>query len=202
MALWRFELNEDEDLVIDQKPHWSMLMVPVVQVVLILAVTVLGIIYLSFLPSWTLLFPLALCAVLSGRLAFRTAKYKASRLIVSNERLIYVSGVLGRRAQEIPIPQISNLSFNQKLSNRILGYGSVEVDHSGEHGKAIFQYVRRPERIVRLVTSQISRRSSVRGVTKAYSPIDELTKLAHLMQAGSITQDEYESAKSRLLDQI
>ena len=202
MALWRFELNEDEDLVIDQKPHWSMLMTPIVEVAVVVAGAVLGIIYVSFLPSWTILFPLALLVFLLGRFGLRFAKYKTSRLIVSNERLIFVSGVLGRRSQEIPISQISNLSFSQKLSSRILGCGLLEVDHSGEHGKAAFQYVRRPERIVRLVTSQISRRSSIQGVSKAYSPLDELTKLAHLMQAGSITQDEYDLAKSRLLDQM
>ena len=202
MALWQFELNEDEDLVIAQKPHWIMLMKPIVEVAVIVAGAVLGIIFVSFLPSWTILFPLALVVFLLGRFGRRFAKYKASRLIVSNERLIYVSGVLGRRSQEIPISQISNLSFNQKLSSRILGYGLLEVDHSGEHGKTTFQYVRRPERIVRLVTSQISRRSSIQGVSKAYSPLDELTKLAHLMQSGSITQAEYDVAKSRLLDQI
>ncbi len=202
MALWQFELNEDEDLVIDQKPHWSMLMAPIVEVAVVVAGSVLAIIYVSFLPSWTILFPLALLVFLLGRFGFRFAKYKASRLIVSNERLIFVSGVLGRRSQEIPISQISNLSFNQKLSSRILGYGLLEVDHSGEHGKTTLQYVRRPGRIVRLVTAQISRRSSIQGVSKAYSPLDELTKLAHLMQSGSITQAEYDVAKSRLLDQI
>jgi len=162
----------------------------------------LAIVTLSSLPSWTLFFPLALLLVLLGRLGLRIAKYKASHLIITTERLVYIDGTLGRRVTEIPIGQISNLSYSQKILDRVLGFGALEVDHSGEDGGDVFKYVGRPDRIVKLISSQISRYSSARGAGKAFSPIDELSKLAELRQAGSITQDEYEMAKSRLLNQI
>lgn len=202
MAFWHFDLNEDEDLVLDLKPHWSVLLVPIFQLLLLTVLTALGIVILSFLPSWTLFFPLAVLVVLICRLGLRIVKYRASHLIITTERLIYINGAIGRRVREIPIGQISNLSYSQKMLDRILGFGALEVDHSGENGKDIFNYVRRPDRIVRLTSSQISRHSPARGIGNSFSPIDELSKLAGLRQAGSITQDEYEMAKSRLLNQI
>lgn len=202
MALWRFDLNEDEDLVIDQKPHWIMLMVPTFQLLLLVSLTILGVIFLSFLPSWVVLFPLAVFVFLAGRFGIRLGRYKASHLIVTSERLIYSSGFLGRRVREIPIAQISNLSYSQRLGERVLQFGSLRVDHSGENVRDVFNFVRRPERIVRLVSSQISRRSLGPGQTRPHSPLDELSKLATLRRDGSITEDEYEAAKSRLLNQI
>lgn len=202
MAFWHFDLNEDEDLVVDQKPHWSVLLVPVFQLLLLTVLTVSGVAILSFLPSWTLWLPLAVLVILTCRLGLRIVKYKASHLIITTERLIHINGAIGRRVREIPIGQISNLSYSQRMLDRMLGFGALEVDHSGENGKDIFNYVRRPDRIVRLTSSQISRHSQVRGIGNSLSPIDELSKLAELRQAGSITQDEYDMAKSRLLNQI
>ncbi len=202
MAFWHFDLNEDEDLVVDQKPHWSVLLAPVFQLLLLTVLTVSGIVILSFLPSWTLFFPLAALVILICRLGLRIVKYKASHLIITTERLIHINGAIGRRVREIPIGQISNLSYSQKMLDRMLGFGALEVDHSGENGKDIFNHVLRPDRIVRLTSSQISRHSSARGIGNSVSPIDELSKLAELRRAGSITQDEYELAKSRLLNQI
>ena len=202
MALWHFDLNEDEDLVIDQKPHWIMLVAPTVQLLLLVSLTALGVILLPFLPSWAMLLPLAVFIFLAVRFGTRLGRYKASRLIVTSERLISSGGLLVRRVKEVPIAQISNLSYSQRLGERVLQFGSLQVDHSGESLHDVFNFVRRPERIVRLVSSQISRRSLGSGQTRSHSPLDELSKLATLRRDGSITQDEYEAAKSRLLNQI
>ena len=202
MAPWRFDLNEDEDLVVDQRPHWSMLAAPLIQLIVLVVLATLGIVLLSFMAYWTIFIPLGLFLFLLVRLVLRLAKYRGSHLIVSTERLIYISGVIGRRVQEIPILQISNLSFRQTLFERLFGFGSLEVDHAGEDGRVLIRLVRRPQLIVRLLSSQMSRRLTAGDAVKSFSPVDQLAKLAELRRAGSITDVEYESAKSKLLDQI
>ncbi|NNN18488.1 MAG: PH domain-containing protein [Acidimicrobiaceae bacterium] len=202
MAPWRFDLNEDEDLVVDQRPHWSMLAPPLIQLIVLVVLATLGIVLLSFMAYWTIFIPLVLFLFLLVRLVLRLAKYRGSHLIVSTERLIYISGVIGRRVQEIPISQISNLSFRQTLFERLFGFGSLEVDHAGEDGRVLIRLVRRPQLIVRLLSSQMSRRLTAGDAVKSFSPVDQLAKLAELRRAGSITDVEYESAKSKLLDQI
>lgn len=201
MASSRFDLNDNEDLVLDQKPHWLMLAAPTVHVLFLVLISILAVTLLSFLPSWTLGIPLVVLLVLLLRLAFRTGRFNESHLIVTNERIVHVSGLFGRKVKEIPISQISNLSYSQRLIDRIFGVGSLEIEHSGSDGRNSFDMVRRPDRIVTAVSSQLSRRSSIPS-ERTYSPLDELSKLAELRRSGSITQEEYEAAKSRLLDQI
>ncbi len=202
MALWRFDLNDEEDLIVEQKPHWIMLAAPTMQLLLLVGLAVIGVIVLSFLPSWTALIPLVVVVVVAIRLAIRVGMYRSSRLLLTNERLVVIAGFFGRRVKEIPIAQISNLSYAQGFAQRLLMLGSLQVDHSGEAGRDIFAFVRRPDRIVRMISSQIAKRSAIATSSRAYSPLDELSKLADLRRQGSITQEEYEAAKSRLLNQI
>lgn len=201
MRFARLDLNEDEDLIVDQRPHWLIVVLPIFQLLVFLVLAALAIRFASSLPWWTILFPCAILVFILGRLTARIAKYRASHLIVTTERLIYVSGVLRRRVREIPILQISNLTFAQRLFERLWRCGSLQIEHVGERGTDTFPGIRRPDRIVRMISAQISRRSSASSVSGP-SVIDELTKLAQLLKDGSISEQEYDQVKSKLLNQI
>ena len=80
MALWRFDLNDEEDLIVEQKPHWIMLAAPTLQLLLLAGLAAIGVIVLSFLPSWTALIPLGVVVVVAVRLAVRVGMYRSSSL--------------------------------------------------------------------------------------------------------------------------
>lgn len=201
MRFWHLDLNEDEDLIVDERPHWVILVSPIAQLVLFVLVVVLAIRFASSLPWWTIAFPAAVLLLMLGRFGIRVAKYRSSHLIVTTERLIYVSGAIRRSVREIPILQISNLTSSQSLFERLWRCGSLQVEHAGEGGSDSFVSIRRPDRIVRMISAQISRRSSIMG-RGGVSVIDELSKLAQLRKEGSISDEEYDHVKSKLLNQI
>lgn len=201
MRYWHLDLNEDEDLVVDERPHRVILVLPIFQLVLFLFLAALSIRFASSLPWWTILFPLAILLLILGRMGIRIAKYRASHLIVTTQRLIYVSGALRRRVREIPILQISNLTSSQRVFDRLWRCGSLQVEHAGEGGMDSFASIRRPDRIVRIISAQISRRSSLVG-RSGFSVIDGLSKLAQLRKEGSISEQDYDYVKSKLLNQI
>lgn len=197
-----FDLREDEDLVLEQRPHWIMMVAPVAELMLFIVIVAAGITVLSSLPSWTLVIPLSVFLVLVARFGIRAGRYRFSRLIITNERLVAIAGIFVRRVNEIPVAQVSDLSYEQRFIERLLRFGTLKVEHSGDRGQIEVPMVRSPERIVRLISSQISRGSLRKAGARDYSPLDELSKLAALRRDGSITHDEYEAAKSRLLKQI
>lgn len=200
MDLRHIDLNETEDLVVDQRPHWSFVAGPLLQFVLVLVIATVAIVLMSSLPWWTIVFPGIVVAAVAVRLVSRWVRYRATRLTVTTERLIFSSGVFGRKVREIPVRKISNLTLIQKLAERLFRSGSFVVEHSGDTGRDEFVYVRRPDLIVRFLSAQVNKHSSSAG--SGYSAADELSKLAELHRAGSISLEDYERAKIRLLNQI
>lgn len=202
MAVWRFDLNEDEDLVLEQKLHWSVLAAPLFYLVALVTFTLLAIIFLSTLPSWTLFLPLALLVVTLVNLVVRGIRIRSTHLVITTERVVFITGILGRKIREIPIAKISNLTTSQSLLERMLNSGAIEIQHGGDSGSERFTFVKSPKTLIRVLTSQISRSSNRKSNETKLSPVDQLSKLAELRRSGSISQDEFEKAKSRILDQI
>lgn len=199
---WQLQLNDNEDLVIDQTPHWSLFISSVVQVFVIVVISIVAINLLSGLPIWTLVFPVAVLLLGFVKLLSRLAKYRFSHLIITTERLIDVQGVFRRRIREIPIRQISNLTSSQRFLERLYRCGSLRVEYSGEIGHDDFSYVRRPDRIVRFLSGRIASGFQQASDLTRRSPLDELVKLEELRNRGTLTEQEYDRAKSRLLDQL
>lgn len=202
MKNWQLELNDQEDLIIDQHPHPSFLLSSILQVLFVIVLSLLAVAIFSTLPLWTILIPVGVIGLSILNLLLKFLKYKSSHLIITTERLIDVKGIMGRRVREIPIYQITNLTSSQSLLERFLNCGSLRVEYSGEIGHDDFFHVRRPERIVRFLGSRPASRPPTSTGVPRVSPLDELVKLEELRNRGTLSEQEYDRAKSRLLDQI
>jgi hypothetical protein len=64
----------------------------------------------------------------------RVARWHARRLIVTGERAIFVSGMLGRRIVSVDLDAIGDLSIGMSGAGRLLRYGRVEVSVNGRRG--------------------------------------------------------------------
>lgn len=203
MKRWHFELNDHEDLIFDQRLHWWYFAPLLVYEVVLLVLTYIGVSVFAKLPWWLILLPASIFVVLTLRLVYRWGRYRSSHLILTTDRLVDASGVIGRRVREFPVRQISNLDSSQSLFERIAGFGSVAVESPGEGSLERLVYVRKPERVKNLISAQISRLNTRNvGGSSPRSAVDELTKLADLRRDGSISQQEYDLAKQKLLNQI
>jgi hypothetical protein len=80
------------------------------------------------------------------------------------------SGVLGRRALEIRLDRINELSYHQSLGARIVRSGELMVETGGESGDIIFDHVPRPPAFQSLVTEQISALRDGRRVRYGSAP--------------------------------
>lgn len=134
MLISRRRLDDDESVVVSTRTHVKALLAPALLLILLAAVA--G--YLASLPSgeerdvlqlviW--LVALGAIVVLVGKpfLAWLTTTYT-----VTDRRLITRSGILTRRGHDIPLMRISDVSYEHRLVDRVLGCGTLVVsDASG-----------------------------------------------------------------------
>ena len=198
-------LNESEEVVLDLRPHWIKLAVPVLCVVLAIAATAVA--------AGTVggILPLVLLAVLALAVAFllvRYVKWTTTNFVVTNERLIHREGVIAKSGIEIPLDRVQTIRFNQTIFERMLGAGDLLIESAGETGQNKFADIRKPSVVQNVIYREIESyenrrvdRMAGRGavMSPGLSVSEQLEKLHNLLQQGAISAAEYEAQNARLL---
>lgn len=208
MAYPKKLLNPDETVALDLHPHWWFFF----EAALALAVSIAaGIAVRVGLDSgntrkylgYVVLVAIALSAIW---LLIRYLKWITTNFVITNDRIIFRQGVVGKSGIEIPLDRVNNVNFNQTAFERLLGAGDLLIESGGEDGQQRFTDVRKPQRVQNLVHAQVEAKSRQRGGYAASSApaggVDvagQLEKLEGLLQRGSLTQEEFDAQKQRLL---
>jgi uncharacterized membrane protein YdbT with pleckstrin-like domain len=194
-------LTEGEEVLLDLRPHWIALLKPVLWTIVIAVVT--GIVWVKAggdVQDEVRIAIVALALILWIPLAFvPTIRWRFTLFVLTNERVITRSGVIAKRSKEIPLETINDVTFGQRIIERVLGAGDLVVESAGESGQNRFTDIRHPE----AVQLEIYRAAEARkGLGKPGGPSlgDELSKLADLRDRGVLTQEEFQDRKRKLLN--
>jgi len=57
--------------------------------------------------------------------------WRAKALLVTNRRVIWRTGLIGKSERSIPLSRVQDVSIKYGLPGRILGYGDVRVESAG-----------------------------------------------------------------------
>ena len=71
---------------------------------------------------------------------------------VTSSRVIDEWGVLSHHAKESPLDKVNNISYEQTLTGRMLGYGSVQIQTAAEMGATTYDLVTNPKGLKDAVT--------------------------------------------------
>jgi uncharacterized membrane protein YdbT with pleckstrin-like domain len=196
-------LNEGEDIILDLHPHWWYFTKPVVATVL---AAVLGVLAARTDVDplwWGALTLLVVCLIW---LLVRYLKWTTTSFVLTTDRLIDRSGVLGKHGREIPLERVNDITVNQTLFERVIGAGDVMIESGGERGQQLFSDLPRPFKVQNAVYTQIERaqdRDADRLAGRSPLSIPEqIEKLDELRQRGVITPAEFEAKKQQLLDRM
>jgi uncharacterized membrane protein YdbT with pleckstrin-like domain len=128
-------LVEGEQVVVHRHPHWKMLVVPVVVLLLVVGVA-------SFLAalvsaqSWALWAWLGLAVAglaLVGRFTvYPVVRWRTTHFVVTDRRVLVREGVLTRQGMDIPLKRISSVQFRQGLPERLLGAGTLVIESDSD----------------------------------------------------------------------
>lgn len=192
-------LSDDEELVLDLRPHWWVFAAPstalVVLVVLVIALRDVDYLNIALLV-----------ALLAGAvwLTLVYTRWATTNFVVTSERLIYRSGVLAKNGIEIPLDRVNNVIFRQSLFERVMGAGDLVIESAGESGRQSFSDVRKPMAVQHEIYRQMDDfRERQRTVVSGGPSIPEqIAQLADLHERGILSDAEFAEKKQRLLDQL
>ena len=101
-------------------------------------------------------------------LGLKYLSWARTYFVVTNQRVVYRTGVVARKGAEIPLDRITNINFTQRMFERSIGAGNLEVQSAGEQGTTTFDFVRHPygvqQEIYRQMDGRETRQSSTTTV--------------------------------------
>ena len=217
MAYPKNLLIPGEEVVLDLRPHWWFL---TSRALVTTAAIVVGTVVFAKTggfgddqsgvdQTFRLLFGVAVLASLVWFLQ-RLAKWATTEFVLTNKRVIYRYGVIGKNGKEIPLDKINTVFFDQTVFERVIGCGTVAMESAGESGKDSFTHIRKPSLVQGEIYRQmeederkdheaIGRAARGGGGGGGLSVAEQLEKLHELHQSGALSDAEYEAQKAKLL---
>lgn len=198
-------LNDHESVVVDLHPHWWYFVRPTAMLVVAIAAGVATIAMteaggtVRTVAAWA---SLAAIAVSTVWVIARYVRWGSTHFVVTNQRIIFRSGLLVTRGVEIPLDRISTVHSSQGLGARLVGAGELVIESGGESGRQHFTDIRHPGRVQREIHGQMASRSGRGSDGSAIAFVDvagQLEKLEAMLDRGTITEEEFERQKRRLL---
>ena len=122
-------LNPGEEVVVDVRPHWKYLFVPAFAVAVVVAGCIVALV--EQVSQWALFALGAVLVICLVWLASRYVRWTTTTFVVTTERLVMRKGVLKRSGKEILIDRLTDISYTQSLSDRILHCGDVLLESPG-----------------------------------------------------------------------
>ncbi len=199
-------LNANETIALDMHPHWWYFAEPAWSV---LGSIVLGIVVLWKTDAGTTgrkvlgVIVLILLLVTAVWLIVRYLNWLTTNFVITSNRLIFRHGVIGKSGIEIPLERVNNVNFSQSMFERILGAGDLLIESGGEDGQQRFTDIRRPAQVQNLIHAQMEahyqRRASYTTTAPGGDITEQLERLEGMLHRGTLTQEEFEAQKSKLL---
>lgn len=199
------KLNDGESVALDMHPHWWFFAesVTALAVSLVVAVVVLGGAVDDGTAKDILRYLVLAMIIVSGCwVAIRYLKWSTTNFVITSQRLIFRQGVLGRSGIEIPLDRVNNVNFHQSMFERIINAGDLLIESGGEDGQQRFTDIHNPDDVQNLIHSLLTDERDRRngsGAPLSHDVTVQLERLEGLLERGSISEDEFEQQKRRLL---
>ena len=150
-------LHEDEELLVEARPHPVAVVVPV----LLLAVAAGGAAAIALaypgaptFVAWVLVAMVALPALWS---LVRFLRWRSSRFLVTSRRILSQRGVLGRDVVQLRFQRVAEVHLSQSLGQRLVGTGRLVFEVAGAADPLAVDDVRWPRRLQRVIDAQLDR---------------------------------------------
>ena len=149
-------LDDDEDVLVDLRPHWVFFLGPLLLTAASIAVTVAVVHQFPKAPIAVAYVLAVIIAVPALWLIGRLARWFGTSLVVTDRRIVLRSGVLGRRVVNLRMQRIVDTHCSQRPLERLIGAGRIVVEVEGETGGVAIDDVRRPRALQRVINRQLS----------------------------------------------
>jgi uncharacterized membrane protein YdbT with pleckstrin-like domain len=219
-------LAPHEELVLNLHPHWWYM---ARSTALLVAVIVIGALVPAGVvpsgPDWLHTgWILAVAIILAlGWFLYRFGHWISTNFVLTSDRVMSRSGLLAKSGIEIPLERINTVFFSQRIFERLIGLGDLEIESASTDGAERFDDVRRPSAIQKEIYIQMERNknrdvdriahasdrnAAERAAAAAPAPpapsgiAEQIQQLAILRDQGHLTEAEFQAKKAELLSRM
>lgn len=206
----RHLINEGEHVALDLHPHWWYFSKHILTGIP-LFIALIGVLALSGSVQTVAAWAWAILAVVwAVWLLSKYAQWQYTHFVVTDDRVIFRTGMLSKHGVEIPLERINNINFHQRIFERLIGAGDLDIESAGREGQSHFEDVRHPDGVQQEIYRQMETnaretaswsRPEAQAGSGASIP-EQIEQLAALRDRGRITAEEYETKKNALLDRM
>ena len=130
-------LSQGEKVVLHKHPHWKMLLLPYVVLIVTLGLGVwLGMLSRDATAPWDLISLIAILAVglvlIVWLFLVPFFRWRTTHFIVTTDRVMAREGIINRTGIDIPLSRISSVRFEHGLVDRIVGCGTLIIESSSQ----------------------------------------------------------------------
>jgi membrane protein YdbS with pleckstrin-like domain len=200
-------LNDHETVVVDLHPHWWCLAAPTTVLLASMAFAVTTLVYTDA-QTWPRTAAgyacLGLIAAAACWLVARSLRWVTTNFAITTQRVINRSGVLSKHGIEIPLDRVNTVMSSQGPLERLVGAGDLVIESGGEFGVQRFEDVRNPDRVKQMLHGLVHdrRHLSDTGGGGRVNIAEQLEKFEGMLERGTLTRDEFDAQKQRLLDSL
>jgi membrane protein YdbS with pleckstrin-like domain len=149
-------LNDDEELLVEMRPHWVFFARPLFTAMVVVAGIIAILVAFPSIPNWATDVLLVLAAIPVLWLLGRLLRWRSYTLALTTTRIVVRRGVLGRNTTQIRLQRITEISLAQKLWERVIATGRLIIDVQGEDDAVVLEFVRKPAIVQRVINGQIN----------------------------------------------
>ena len=139
----------------------------------------------------------------------RRIRNAADEFVVTNRRVVRKVGLFAREAEHAPIEKIQDITIEQGVMARLLGYGNVALETASERGRIVFPDIARPEAFRNAIWGQGSAAAAAPGTAQprpapAATPpaAQRLSELEDLRTRGLLSTEEYARKREEILKSL
>lgn len=147
----------------------------------------------------------------------RRIRASADEFVVTTRRVICKTGLVAREAEHAPIEKIQDISIDQGVVARMLGYGTAVIETASESGRIVFPDIANPEKFRSAIWGQNSAAApagAAGAVSTGGAPAGtfadsvqvsaavRLAELEKLRTQGLLTTDEYARKRQEILESL
>ncbi len=144
-------LGDGEQIVLDLHPHWRRLVLPMaaVPVTVGVAAFAIGIGPGGPVYDWVIIGAAVVLLMWISFLPY--LRWRTTRYIVTNRRVLYRSGIVTKIGRDVPLYRLNDVHFENTIADRLTGSGDLILESAGEQGQLRFTDVPHVEDVQRTV---------------------------------------------------
>jgi membrane protein YdbS with pleckstrin-like domain len=143
-------------------------------------------------------------AIALVELAVRAIRASADEFVITDRRVIHKIGFIRHETRQCPLAKVQDITVDQSVLGRLLGYGSVGIETASEAGQIEFDRISHPEKLRTAIWTHIGTAGVPQTGSTAASPLPEerLARLNELKAKGLVNDAEYAQQRSKILGDL